>query len=71
MESTYDCTDPSFSTIRILLVLSYSALDSLSYTLNDTNDDDDTDDDDDDEEEEESAIGSEDDGNACIVVDGE
>ncbi len=69
MESTYDCTDPSFSTIRILLVLSYSALDSLSYTLNDTNDDDaDTDDDDDDEE---SAIGSEDDGNACIVVDGE
>jgi len=50
------------------LVLSYSALDSLSYTLNDTNDDDaDTDDD----EEEESAIGSEDDGNACIVVDGE
>ena len=70
MESTYDCTDPSFSTIRILLVLSYSALDSLSYTLNDTNDDDDTDDDDD-EEEEESAIGSEDDGNACIVVDGE
>ena len=68
MESTYDCTDPSFSTIRILLVLSYSALDSLSYTLNDTNDDDaDTDDDD----EEESAIGSEDDGNACIVVDGE
>ena len=68
MESTYDCTDPSFSTIRILLVLSYSALDSLSYTLNDTNDDDaDTDDD----EEEESAIGSEDDGNACIVVDGE
>jgi len=68
VESTYDCTDPSFSTIRILLVLSYSALDSLSYTLNDTNDDDaDTDDDD----EEESAIGSEDDGNACIVVDGE
>jgi len=68
VESTYDCTDPSFSTIRILLVLSYSALDSLSYTLNDTNDDDaDTDDD----EEEESAIGSEDDGNACIVVDGE
>ena len=62
MESTYDCTDPSFSTIRILLVLSYSALDSLSYTLND---------DDDDEEEEESAIGSEDDGNACIVVDEE
>jgi len=52
------------------LVLSYSALDSLSYTLNDTNDDD-ADTDDDDDEEEESAIGSEDGENACIVVDGE
>jgi hypothetical protein len=43
------------------LVLSYSALDSLSYTLNDT----------DDEEEEEGDIGTEDNGNVFIVVDGE